>query len=139
LFLISLRTFAGLVYSMKHLLVGSGEHEFVDHSSQYQPDSLIEQFREDCDIRGLTSTTSRYYCSFVQLFAGFLKESGINILEMDKGILKRYLSHLRTKGKLKQASKSPIFIRERNQAYVQVKIDGHNLQGSAQRDKSRTC
>jgi hypothetical protein len=50
------------------------------------------------------------------LFAGFLKESGINILEMDKGILKRYLSHLSTEKKLKQASESPIFILERNQA-----------------------
>jgi integrase/recombinase XerD len=67
-------------------------------------DNLIELFQEDCDTRGLASTTSRYYCRFVQLFLIFLKELGLSILEVNRSSLKSYLSYLRTEKKLKQAS-----------------------------------
>ncbi len=57
---------------------------------------LIESFRQDCRLRGFSPKTCSVYPYMVSVFHRFL--DGRSLLEVDKSIMKAYLSHLRETG-----------------------------------------
>ena len=59
---------------------------------------LIEEFCEDCRLRNMTDESIRRYKSCLQIFAKFLAEKGVRIVDVDKKVLKAFLSFLRQRG-----------------------------------------
>jgi len=58
-------------------------------------EALIENFKHDCFIRGLSSHTIEGYMSSLKLFSLFLKENKYTLLSVDRQILNQYIEHLR--------------------------------------------
>lgn len=62
---------------------------------------LIEEFLEDCKLRGIGSDSIIRYKSTVLIFYNFLEKHNRNFLNVDKEILKAFVGHLRLDKKLK--------------------------------------
>lgn len=56
---------------------------------------LISQFREDCDVRGMSPESSRRYFSSLRIYAQYLSSRNQDILSVDKNIVKGFLDYLR--------------------------------------------
>lgn len=56
---------------------------------------LISQFREDCDVRGMSPESSRRYFSSLRIYAQYLSGRNQDILSVDKNIVKGFLDYLR--------------------------------------------
>ncbi len=63
---------------------------------------LIERFRKDCIIRGMTPESIVRYVSTLRIFSTFLKEKGFDPLQVDGTILRDWLEHLRIDRKVSQ-------------------------------------
>lgn len=59
------------------------------------PADLISQFREDCDVRGMSHESSRRYYSSLRIYAQYLSSRNQDILSVDKNIVKGFLDYLR--------------------------------------------
>jgi integrase/recombinase XerD len=59
------------------------------------PTDLIGQFREDCDVRGMSPESSRRYYSSLRIYAQYLSSRNQDILTVDKNIVKGFLDYLR--------------------------------------------
>jgi integrase/recombinase XerD len=59
------------------------------------PADLIGQFREDCDVRGMSHESSRRYYSSLRIYAQYLSSRSQDILTVDKNIVKGFLDYLR--------------------------------------------
>ena len=59
---------------------------------------LIEEFCEDCRLRNMTNESIRRYKSSLQIFAKFLADRGVRVVDVDKKDLKAFLSFLRQRG-----------------------------------------
>jgi len=59
---------------------------------------LIEEFCEDCRLRNMTDESIRRYRSCLQIFAKFLADRGVSVVNVDKKDLKAFLSFLRQRG-----------------------------------------
>ena len=59
---------------------------------------LIEEFCEDCRLRNMTDESIRRYKSCLQIFAKFLADRGVRVVDVDKKDLKAFLSFLRQRG-----------------------------------------
>ena len=68
-----------------------------DHSRE-----LIESFRKDCLIRGLTPESTVRYISTLRIFDGFLRERGVDLLEVEGEVLRDWLEYLRIERKVSQ-------------------------------------
>lgn len=69
--------------------------------------NLIQQFQEDCRVRGLAKNTCETYPAYVQGFAKFVQPKTLQ--DADKNDLKSYLSYLRLEKKLRQTSIERMF------------------------------
>ena len=69
--------------------------------------NLIQQFKEDCRVRGLAKVTCNTYPAYVQGFANFIQPNALQ--DADKNDLKSYLSYLRLEKKLRQTSIERMF------------------------------
>lgn len=67
---------------------------------------LIQKFRLDCELRGLSPITCKIYPNSVKAFEGFLQA---DLLTVDKNALKSYLVYLRTERGLKKSSIERMF------------------------------
>ena len=67
----------------------------------------IQQFKEDCRVRGLAKATCKTYPAYVQRFANFIQPRALQ--DADKNDLKSYLSYLRLEKKLRQTSIERMF------------------------------
>ena len=56
---------------------------------------LLEEFLEDCKLRGMTSETIRGYMSNLRIFLLFLQDKKLSIQEVDKKILRLFLEYLK--------------------------------------------
>lgn len=56
---------------------------------------LISQFREDCDVRGMSPESSRRYFSSLRIYAQYLSSRNQDILNVDKNSVKGFLDYLR--------------------------------------------
>ncbi|MBO8182833.1 MAG: tyrosine-type recombinase/integrase [Archaeoglobus sp.] len=63
--------------------------------------SYIEAFKEDCYQRGMTAESTRRYISCLRIFLRWLEARGADVKEVDKFLLRDFLSELRQRG-LKQ-------------------------------------
>ncbi len=61
-------------------------------------DTLISEFRLDCQDRGFTAETVRRYCGIVRMFIDFMKEHSKNITQVDKHILRKFIHYRRENG-----------------------------------------
>ena len=59
---------------------------------------LIEEFCEDRRLRNMTDESIRRYRSCLQIFAKFLADRGVRVVDVDKKDLKAFLSFLRQRG-----------------------------------------
>jgi len=59
---------------------------------------FIEEFCEDCRLRNMTDESIRRYKSCLQIFAKFLADRGVRVVNVDKKDLKAFLSFLRQRG-----------------------------------------
>ncbi len=69
--------------------------------------NLVQQFKEDCRVRGLARGTCDIYPASVNGFANFIDPKPLQ--EANKSDLKSYLSYLRLDRKLRQASIERVF------------------------------
>lgn len=58
-------------------------------------DKVIKMFKDDCHVRGLSEHTIESYISTLNLFSKWLRRDGCSLLEIDKNVLKNYISYLR--------------------------------------------
>ena len=56
---------------------------------------LIGQFKEDCELRGMTKESIRGYISEIRIFGDYLQDNDINILQIDNEGLGDFLKYLR--------------------------------------------
>jgi len=63
---------------------------------------LIEQFRKDCTIRGMTPESVVRYVSTLRIFNGFLQAKGLDLTQVDGIILRDWLEHLRIDRRVSQ-------------------------------------
>ncbi len=56
---------------------------------------LIEEFIDDCRVRGLTEGTITSYRSNINLFCDYFKRENFSLLSITKNDIRRYISHLR--------------------------------------------
>ena len=64
-------------------------------TSQDLSAELIRRFREDCEIRGLSSESLRSYISSTKIFARYLQERNLDMLNVDRNVLRSFLEYLR--------------------------------------------
>ncbi|MBC7128323.1 MAG: tyrosine-type recombinase/integrase [Thermoplasmatales archaeon] len=60
-------------------------------------EELIRRFEEDCKIRGLTEGSIKSYKSCLRIFSSFLKINGIDLISINRDILRSYVGFLREK------------------------------------------
>jgi integrase/recombinase XerD len=58
------------------------------------PWSLIEDFSQDCRLRGMTEESIRKYMSSLKIFASFLNKLGLNTNDVDIRVLRDFLQHI---------------------------------------------
>jgi site-specific recombinase XerD len=56
---------------------------------------LIERYREDCEMRGLSSESLRSYIATLKIFNDYLELKGLDFFSVDKNVLKGFLEYLR--------------------------------------------
>jgi len=59
---------------------------------------LIRKFEEDCETRGLSRRTIEGYVSILNLFSSFLKKKGLTLLNINRDVLRDYISYMRKQG-----------------------------------------
>jgi len=57
--------------------------------------NLVEGFRKDCQIRGLSKGSIPRYLSVIKIFSQYLEWRGVDLLEVDRNILRDFLEYLR--------------------------------------------
>jgi len=63
---------------------------------------LINQFREDCTIRGMSPESTRRCISSLRIYARFLASRQLDLLSADKNVLKSFLEYLRRERSVSQ-------------------------------------
>jgi integrase/recombinase XerD len=58
-------------------------------------DELVEQYREDCEIRGLSPESTRRYISSIRIYVEYLEDNGMDLLGADKNTIRKFLEYLR--------------------------------------------
>ncbi|OPX77360.1 MAG: putative tyrosine recombinase XerC-like protein [Methanosaeta sp. PtaU1.Bin060] len=61
-------------------------------------DSLMERFLQDCNTRGMSPRTLPGYKSALKMFDLYLNQRGIEVLAVDRDVLRRFLEHSRGRG-----------------------------------------
>ena len=56
---------------------------------------LIDRFRKDCSIRGMTPESIVRYVSTIRIFCKYLAKKKHGLIEVDKDILRDFIEHLR--------------------------------------------
>lgn len=56
---------------------------------------LIRRYREDCVIRGMSPESLRRYISSLKIYARYLQERDLDILNVDRNVLRSFLEYLR--------------------------------------------
>ena len=64
--------------------------ESTDNSAE-----LIRQYREDCEIRGMSPESMRRYISSLKIYNQYLQERHLDLLNVDRNILRSFLEYLR--------------------------------------------
>lgn len=57
--------------------------------------NLIEGFRRDCQIRGLSKGSIPRYLSVIKIFSQYLEQRGVDLLKVDRVVLRDFLEYLR--------------------------------------------
>ncbi len=56
---------------------------------------LIKRYEEDCDMKGMSPESLRRYLSSIKIFSDYLKTKGVDVLSVNKGLLRDFLGYLR--------------------------------------------
>ncbi len=59
------------------------------------PTELISRYREDCAMRGMSPESLRRYISSLKIYARYLQERDLDILNVDRNVLRSFLEYLR--------------------------------------------
>lgn len=65
-----------------------------------EAERLIEDFREDCVLRGMSEESVRKYISAIRIFTQFLKDKQLEFADVDKNVLKEFLCYLKFERKV---------------------------------------
>ena len=68
--------------------------------SHIEVERLIEDFREDCVLRGMSEESIRKYISAIRIFTQFLKDKQLEFADVDKNVLKEFLCYLKFERKV---------------------------------------
>ncbi|MCJ7445126.1 MAG: tyrosine-type recombinase/integrase [Methanotrichaceae archaeon] len=64
------------------------------------PSELIDKFRKDCAIRGMTPESITRYISTIKIFCKFLDKKKIGLMDTDREILREFVEYLRFERKV---------------------------------------
>ena len=64
--------------------------EPIDESAE-----LIRQYREDCEIRGMSPESIRRYISSLKIYNQYLQDHNIDLLKVERNVLRSFLEYLR--------------------------------------------
>lgn len=56
---------------------------------------LIKRFKEDCQMRGMSPESLRRYVSNLKIFNEYLEANGLDLLNVDRNVLRNFLDHLK--------------------------------------------
>jgi integrase/recombinase XerD len=56
---------------------------------------LIDQYKEDCEIRGMSPESTRRYLSSIKIFCQYLEDHGLDLLGSDRTVFRSFLDYLR--------------------------------------------
>jgi site-specific recombinase XerD len=56
---------------------------------------LIKRYKEDCEMKGMSKESVRRYLSSINIFIQFLNEKEIDLLGLDRELLRQFLEYLR--------------------------------------------
>ena len=68
--------------------------------SHIEVERLIEDFREDCVLKGMSEESIRKYISAIRIFTQFLKDKQLEFADVDKNVLKEFLCYLKFERKV---------------------------------------
>ena len=58
-------------------------------------DELVRRYREDCEMRGMSPESLRWYVSSIKIFREYLETKGVDFFSVDKNMLRGFLEYLR--------------------------------------------
>jgi integrase/recombinase XerD len=87
---------------MGGMIGASGQESMGPTMTHVDPSELIEQYRGDCEIRGMALETTRRYQSSLKIFNQYLEDNGLDILNLDRIGLRSFLEYLRKVRKISQ-------------------------------------
>jgi integrase/recombinase XerD len=61
-------------------------------------DEIVESFLEDCKVRGMSPRTMPSYKSALKMFRKYLSQLNVDILEVNRDVLRGFVVHIREKG-----------------------------------------
>ena len=64
------------------------------------PNELISRYKEDCIIRGMSPESMRRYISSLRIYARYLQERNLDLLNVDRTVLRSFLEYQRRIGML---------------------------------------
>jgi len=64
------------------------------------PTELISRYREDCAMRGMSPESLRRYISSLKIYARYLQERDLDILNVDRNVLRSFLDTFAMSGML---------------------------------------
>jgi len=70
---------------------------------------LIQRYREDCEIRGMSKESLRRYISCIRIYCRSLQARGLDVSEVDKNALRSFLEYLRKDRQVGQKTISGYF------------------------------
>ncbi len=59
------------------------------------PAELIRRYKEDCEIRGMSPESMRRYISSLKIYNRYLQERNLDLLNVDRNVLRSFLEYLR--------------------------------------------
>jgi site-specific recombinase XerD len=67
----------------------------TDKDSKLISEELIDRYKEDCEMKGMSAESVRRYLSSIKIFIEYLDTNGQDLLALDRNLLRKFLEYLR--------------------------------------------
>jgi site-specific recombinase XerD len=68
--------------------------------SRIMSSELIERYKADCEMKGMSTESIRRYISSLNILIEYLEKNAIDLLVVDRDVLRRFLEYLRKDRKI---------------------------------------
>ena len=69
-------------------------------------EEIFKRFLKDCEVRGMSPRTMPGYKSALKMFGKYLSQANVDILDVNRDVLRGFIEHIRGKGLSQRSLKS---------------------------------